>query len=345
MNKILQLFDEEFVLTYFKEQVLPLYSQYTDIGQVKIKPYKKLIWTTTYHVVISFQVWFKKESGDRELVQIVCSAHSNEPRENVYQVLTYLTEQNFNNQAVSIPRPLFYSSEFNATFYQALVGENLLYYIKGNQREEIVKVVVATAQLFARLHSLPAIKAPNFNPDSARIRTVVPGVENILREMSLRFNRQYSDELEKFYHYFITEEESYLSQTKDLCLIHGDAHPENIIKTGENSIGVIDLTDICQGDYARDLGTFLQQLEYKILVKIGSQEFADEMKKLFLDNYFLASGQSDSPALQKRIQLYYDWTAIRTATYLFLKHDPNETQGEKLFNKVKEDLIIDSHEK
>ena len=57
MNKILHLLDEEFVIAYLRRKVLPFYPQYKDIARVKIKPYKKLIWETTYHVVIGLRLF------------------------------------------------------------------------------------------------------------------------------------------------------------------------------------------------------------------------------------------------------------------------------------------------
>ena len=63
MNKILDLFSQEYVLALFKKELLPLYKEYEDISEVVIKPYKKMIWTTTYHVVISFETTFVKKIG------------------------------------------------------------------------------------------------------------------------------------------------------------------------------------------------------------------------------------------------------------------------------------------
>ncbi len=338
MNKILNLFDEQFVLGYFKRKLLPLYPVFKDIKRVAIKPYKKMIWETTYHVVIGFDVYFLTPAGDEKKIPVVCSAHSEEQRENVYIALKYLWKKNFSGHGVDLPRPLFYSERFNGTFYRALRGENLLYYIKEKDYKAIEDIIVASAELFAKLHALPSGTEINFNPINSRIRTVIPGTAVIFQEMSARYGDKYTLCLQKIYAHFISEEEKFFDSGEPLKLIHGDAHPENIIKTAADRVGLIDFTDLCLGDFARDLGTFMQQLDYKITTKLNDAEFAAKMKELFLRSYLSAAGLEMDANLQARIDLYYNWTAIRTSTYWFLKFGHNEERAEILLNQVKKNL-------
>jgi len=342
MNKILNLFDEQFVLDYFKRKLLPLYPVFKDIKRVTIKPYKKMVWETTYHVVIGFDVYFLTSSGDETKIPVVCSAHSEEQRENVYIALKYLWKRNFSSHGVDLPRPLFYSERFNGTFYRALKGEDLLYYIKEKDIKTIEDVVVASAELFAKLHALSSGAETNFNPINSRIRTVVPGTAMIFQEMSARYGDKYTPCLKKIYAHFIAEEEKFFNSGEPLKLIHGDAHPENIIKTAPDRIGLIDFTDLCLSDFARDLGTFMQQLDYKIMIKLNDAEFAAKMKELFLRSYLSAAGLEMNANLQARIDLYYNWTAIRTSTYWFLKFGHNEKRAEELLNAVKSNLNLSS---
>ena len=340
MNKILKLLDENFVLEFFKKEVLPKYPSYVSVSKVEIQPYKKLIWETTYHVVINFNTYFVNNQNQEEMVSIVCSAHSNETRATIHDVLEYLWEKNFPDDNFELPRPLFYSKEFNGTFYGGLKGENLLYYIKKKDEPEIEKIVRESAQLFSKLHNLQVGPEANFNPHNARIKTVVPGVKIILQEVDSRFKGLYTEDLKQVYDYLIAQEELFFSSGHPLFFIHGDAHPENIIKTHENKIGFIDFTDMCLSDFARDLGSFMQQLDYKIITKAGDFEYADKMKKLFLDSYLEASGRKLSPELEQRIKLYYNFTAIRTATFFFLKDGHDEERGKTLLKKAKEDLNL-----
>lgn len=337
MNKILQLLDEDFVCQYFSRELLPLYPDFLEIVSVKIKPYKKLIWQTTYHVVIAFEVEFLNKAKNKENVFLVCSAHSEEPRENVFRVLTFLQNRGLANDWIDIPTPLFFSSEFKGVFYTGLKGENILRQIRVGG-DIAAKKIALTAKLFAALHSLDIKDAPNFNPQSAKIATVVPGLESILREMSKRYNGVYDEDLHKFYNHFISKETEFFKFEKNLVLIHGDAHLENIIDTGEGRLGIIDFADLCHGDFARDLGTFLQQLEYRATsVKTGlrNPEENARFKKIFLEEYIKARGLVLDENLKERIKLYYDWTMLRTATYFFLKAEVEIERAEALFARVR----------
>ena len=340
MNKIKKLFDEQYVKDLFRRKILPHYPAFKDISRVEIKPYKELIWETTYHVVIGFNTYFIKENGEENKIPIFCSAHSDEPRENVYLALKYLWRRHFETPTIDLPDPLFYSEYFNGTFYRGLRGENLLHYIKEKDFATVEEIVVAAAELYAALHALPATTEANFNPINSRIRTVIPGTAMIFKEMDERYQGRYNETLEKLYNFFITSEEKFFATAPRLYLIHGDAHPENIIKTGAGRIGLIDFTDLCLSDFARDLGGFLQQLAYKTIIKAGEKGYADRMQKLFLDSYLAAAGLKMTPDLKARINLYYNWTAVRTATYWFLRHDAKPERGESLLNEVRNNLKL-----
>lgn len=340
MNKIIKLLDEDYILELFRAEVLPLYPTFVSLNKVKVKPYKQFIWETTYHVVISWDAYFINKEGEEVKLPIFCSAHSSEMREIIYEALGYLWKNNFPDSNFKLPRPLFYSPEFNGTFYRGLKGENLLYYIKKCDRPEIEKIITESAALFNKLHNLKISPEANFNPLNARIGTVIPGVENVLSEVGLRFKGKYVNDLRLIYDYLIAQEEMFFSSTSKLFLIHGDAHPENIIKTNMNKIGLVDFTDLCLGDFARDLGSFMQQLDYKITSKAGDYNYAQEMKKLFLDTYLKVSGRKINPDLERRIKLYYNFTAIRTASFFFLKQGHDETRGDNLIKQVKADLNL-----
>lgn len=340
MNKIRKLLDEQYVRDLLRRKVLPHYPAFKDIVRVEIRPYKELIWETTYHVVIGFNTFFVKENGEETKIPIFCSAHSDEPRENVYLALKYLWARDFETPAIDLPDPLFYSEYFNATFYRGLRGENLLYYIKKKDFATVEQIVIGAAELYAALHALPATTEANFNPINSRIKTVIPGTAMIFKEMAERYGGRYNSDLEKIYAFFIGEEEKFFARAERLYFIHGDAHPENIIKTGEGRIGLIDFTDLCLSDFARDLGAFSQQLAYKISAKAGEEGYAAKMQALFLDSYLAAAGISWSADLEARIKLYYNWTAIRTSTYWFLRHDAKPERGAALLDEVKRNLNL-----
>lgn len=335
MNKILQLFDENFVKDYFRQKLKTVYPDLLQVNSVIIKPYKKMIWETTYHVVIGFSLELEKNNGEKEDVFLVCSAHSTEPRENVFKVLTFLQDRGMADEFFDIPIPIFYSQNFRGVFYSGLRGENILKQVRENTESSKEKISLAS-RMFAKLHSLSIVGEHNFNPQNSEIETVVPGVPIILSEISRKYKGQYDKQMADFYEYFISSEKR-LKKIENICPIHGDAHLENIIDTGDGRLGVIDFADFCFGDFARDLGTFLQQLEHR-LVKVkevnGNIDQDRVLKTKFLTEYLAVRNIELDDNLKERIKLYYDWTMLRTATYFFMKEKSEVDRAVNLLERI-----------
>jgi len=344
MNKINNLLDEKFVLDLFKKEILPKYSEFSDIKEIKIHLIKNNIWVSTYHVVIEYQITFINSEKKSETLLIYATAHSDEPRLNSFEALTFLWQNGFNQENLTIPKPLFYSPEFNAFFYQGLHGENLYQYIRRKDIQTVELIVVQAAAWFAKLHHLSAIaaKAKNFNPLNSRIETIIPGMAHALTKVQNQEPRYY-EVCRQAYEAINQEEKDFLSSTEERWLIHGDAHPENIIIINKDKIGVIDFTDICLADYARDLGTFLQQLEFMMLRKIEDQKEVKKIKQLFLNSYLKNARLILNDKLQKRINNYYNWTALRTAIFFLLKDKAEPERAHGLLIKISQDLKLDIH--
>jgi thiamine kinase-like enzyme len=321
MNKAQKLFDSHYMRDYFIENILPLYPQFSDIKKVKIVPHKKMMWENdTYHIVSEYELSFIEVVSDVKKIKklpIFCSAHSHESRYNVYESLHYLWEKGFDTGYRTIPRPLYYSQNFNAVFYRGVKGNNLYHYIKDHDFKSIEEVSAKAAKWFLKLHQLDTRDAKNFNPENSRILTVIPGREHVLQTIKNE-EPQYLEFYQNAYSYFIKYEDEFLENTNQLYLVHGDAHPENVIKMGSKKIGVIDFTDLCLGDFARDIGTFLQQVSYMANRKIDDKDYALKLQRIFLDNYFENAKIKLDDNLKKRISNYYHWTALRTATFLLM---------------------------
>jgi len=337
MNRINQLLDEQYVVAYLKKRILPKYPNFVDVEKVFIKPWKKNIWDTTYHVVLEFRTTFVGAGGKTEELPIFCTAHSSEPRKNVYDSLKFLWRHGFGGGHLSIPHPLYYSKYFNGTFYRGVEGSHLYYFIRENNFPIIEDIIPKTAKWFARLHDLKVEPTQDLSQENSRIRTVFPGVEHILARVKNDFP-EHHDFYQKVYEIFMKNEEDFLASTSERWLVHGDAHPENIIRMSKEKIGVIDFTDLSFTDFARDLGTFLQQLEYMCNRKINDRNYPAKIQKLFLDTYFTERNIELTPELQRRIDNYYNWTCIRTATYHLLRCDKNPERAKSLIDQVKENL-------
>ncbi|MFA6171198.1 MAG: aminoglycoside phosphotransferase family protein [Patescibacteria group bacterium] len=339
MNKIYNLLDEQLVADLFRKKVLPLYPAFRSIEKITINPIKKNIWNKAYHVVFEYETIFKKNSGETVKLLIYTSAHSAEPRKNVFTALSFLWDSSFSDGNFTIPRPLFFESEYNAVFYRGVRGKNLYYYIQSKNFAEIESLVKKTALWLAKLHRLPAGAAQNFNEINSRVETIIPGRKETLNLIRDRYPDQLAS-VAKCYEAIIGREEKHLDETKARCLIHGDAHSENVIRVSEEKIAMIDFTDICLGDFARDLGAFIQQLEYKCRKKFEDGGYIEKLKKIFLDAYLHETNLKLTPDLAERIKTYYYWTSFRTAIFLFLFHNPQPQKAKELLAKTMAGLDI-----
>ena len=336
MNKILQLLNEEFVFDYLSKELLPLYSDFKKIKKIKIIQHKDNIWHTTYHVVLEFKTSFLCKDGKVKTLPIFCSAHSDEPRKNVYDSLHFLWDNSFSKGYLSIPHPLFFSKYFNATFYRGVNGYNLYCYIRDKDLAAVKDIVIKFAKWLVKLHNIKTKK--NFNPINSRIETVYPGVGHILTRIKKDYPK-YEQIYKDIYKNIVNNENLFLNGLKKKWLIHGDAHPENVIKMSPRKIGVIDFTDLCLSDFARDLGSFTQQLDYMIMRKMDNQKYANKIKKIFLNNYFLNSKEKHTDEVQARINNYYNWTAMRTATFFLIKSGPEPKRAAPLIENVRKNIL------
>jgi thiamine kinase-like enzyme len=339
MNKILHLLDEQFVKNYLSRKMLQFYPGFSRIEKVEIIPHKKLIWETTYHVVIEFETTFATKDGGTETLPIFCSAHDHESRLDFYKALKFLWQHGFGEGDLSIPRPLFFSKGFNALFYRGVNGKNLYYYIKKNDRAEIEIIIPKAAFWFAKLHQLKTYGHLIFNEANSRIETVLPGMKHILAKVAQDYP-QHTEIFSAIYETINKQEKDFLASTDQRWLIHGDAHPENIICMGRTKIGMIDFSDFCSSDFARDLGSFIQQLGYMSNRKIGDGQYTKKIQKLFLDSYLENAKIKLDKNLQKRIDNYYNWTTMRTATHFLIKDGPEPDRAIPLIREVANRLKI-----
>jgi len=338
MNKIDALFDKEFIFKYFKERLLKEYAKVKSFQVVEIVPHKNGVWKDKYyHVVIEYKLNLRFDEGSRDII-VFCTAHHEEPRRNVYVALKHLYCNGFAEGNLLVPKPLFYSQRFRATFYEGIFGENFYSYIKRGDKKQIEKLSNLSAQWFAKLHLVSTRNAKNFNKLNSKIETVIPGVDRIIKNIRHRFPI-YEDVFKNAYEVFVKNEKKYLKNI-NLHLVHGDAHPENVIHIGGNKVGLIDFADICFSDPARDLGTFTQQVEYMIERRMGDKDFAKKISKLFLEKYLKHAKIDLGDNFQERIDNYYNWTLARSATF-FLLHDYSEPdRGAKLIEQFSKRLKL-----
>lgn len=341
MNPIIQLIEPNYLLHFLEKNILPQYPQYKKIKKIKIVYFKKNIWETTYHVVIEIKTTFINKSRQEKTLPIFFSAHSSEPRDLAFNSLKTLWESNFKNKKFCLPRPLFYSKEFNAFFYEGLIGYSLLDYLIKRDDYKTTLFIKQSAQLIAHLHKTKINNLSDFkniNPQNNLIKNVVPGVKNILEKIKDKYKNKYFNDIENIYKKLIFTENEFLKSTSKRWLIHGDLHPQNLIIVNQEKMGIIDFTDIGLTDFARDLGTFMQQINYKCVNKLRNKGLSEKLNQIFLDEYLKLSNIKLNNNLKNRIKNYYAWTMMRTAIFHFLRHDTNEDRGKELLEKTKDYL-------
>ena len=84
----------------------------------------------------------------------------------------------------------------------------------------------------------------------------------------------------------------------------------------------------------------MQQFEYMSIRKIEDQSYVKRMQDLFINNYLELTKIKMDNSLRERINIYYCWTALRTATMFFLKEQPEPERAHELLNKVRQDLKL-----
>lgn len=340
MNKGSKLLDKEFITEFLRKRILPMYPDFIDIKSVKLCPYKDYVWKgEAYHIVVEYRTRFVTKEGKIKTLPIFCSAHWEEPRKNVYNALKFLWNNGFDRGYLTIPHPLMYSDYYQGIFYRGVEGKHLYHYIQENVFAAVEDIVPKAANWFRKLHELPTQGVRNFNEVNSRIETVYPGIPHILERVGDRYP-QYLKIYKNIYTKLVEREKSFFDAFESRWLVHGDAHPENVIKMGRKKIAVIDFTDICLADFTRDLGSFLQQLEFMVNRKIKKAGYAKKIKKLFLDSYFAGSKEKLTAEVKDRINIYYYWTMMRTATHFLVKHMPEPERGYPLIERTIKGLGI-----
>ncbi|MBI4122553.1 MAG: aminoglycoside phosphotransferase family protein [Parcubacteria group bacterium] len=318
-HPIEQLFDPAFVASYLALHAPLFAGEYTFSG-LTATPIKRNIDVDFYHVVIRYDA---PAFGDKP---IFCSAHSNESRENAYRALRFITEHGFKTGALFVPEPLFFDRSLAAFLYRGIAGRTLLHYIRKGG-DTIAEYIRGAAEWLAELHAIPTDAVENFNPESSRIKTVIPGPEYFLAKISRLFP-EFRPDVEHHFAELAEREERALATLDRLCLIHGDFHPENVI-VAERDGGVsgIDFTDICLADWARDVGNFLTQLTF-MAAGWRTKDEVRSLQKTFLAHYAAARNVALDGAAWERIKLYQAWTSLRTVIY-FLTKEPAEPREAK----------------
>jgi len=324
-KKVKKLFDSKSVIALIKKYA-PDFALKNNLSNLTVTPIKKNVGIRSHHVVIRY------DSDSIKNKPIFCSSNSKENRENAYKALEFVNKNGFKNTDIFLPKPILFEKELNAFFYQGIDGENLLYYISKNT--DLTNYIEQTANWIAVLHSTPTKGAEKLNQENSRIKTVVPGPEKFLKKIEKNFPSHFKSVKQNF-DALVKWEEQNLKNLENICLIHGDFHPENvIINKTDGKISAIDFTDICLADYTRDIGNFLQQFKFMSLGRREKEE-TEKYQTLFLEKYLKIRSIKKTKEIEKRINAYIAWTALRSAIYFLVKSHPEPENATQVLKECK----------
>lgn len=324
MQDIKNLLSAKFVKKYISEHA-PDFAKKHDLSDLTVKPIKRKIGKNFHHIVARY------DAASIENNPVFCSTSSDHSRKSAFEVLKFINTHGFKNTGIFLPKPLFFEKEMAAFFYQGVDGKNLLHYIK--QNIDLTDYIGQTAQWIAHLHNTPIKGAEKLNQINSRIETVVPGPEKFLAKIEKKFPNHFKDVSQNF-KALVEWENKDLKTLKHLYLIHGDFHPENvIINKTDGKISGIDFTDICLADWARDIGNFLQQFGFMSSGKLEKEDI-QKYKNQFLEKYLSLREIKQTKEIEKRINIYMAWTALRSAIYFLVKAPAEPDNAKTVLKEV-----------
>lgn len=248
---------------------------------------------------------------------LVYSAHSDGSRIAAFTILTALIRAGFNTDEYRVMVPLEYIADLKALIYEQVPGNTLLHYIqKRRSTKDLLPLIKRTARWLHKFHYFML-------PDEGRAKVPVFHLSNMnwtVEELQRYVDAADAHQGEKLKNLFTTLDivEKKLRTSFKPGLTYGDLHPENIITDNLLSTGLtmIDFTDVAMGDSLRDIGSFIQQLEFMARSSMSMIKIRN-LRRSFIETYF-GQPMDDLPQhIYNRINLYQAWNAFRGFVYFF----------------------------
>lgn len=346
-SKMDQLLDDEFIKKLFDGNLPAFFNGGKKIKSLKRITHKEVRGNFDYTLIIEFRLKILFEDKKIKEKSIFCKAHSDEKKNKSTYYMEMLYKNGFNKGLYQVPRPLIYLPELKAGFYEGARGHNLLYYLSKKNYKKIKTIVKDAAHWISKLHEFEFNKFDSLKLATTKIRDNHPPIKQVFARMKERFPQLY-EEFMPLYKETIRYEAKFLKDLKKqekTKIIYADYHPENIIfpSHSQKGIVVIDFTDLALGDPYRDVGTFIEQVEF-MAQRFMPSEKAKYWRKVFLDEYAIANDLKLTKRDYQRIHLYCLWTSLRNIIYFFYKKDPDYVipklidDAKKYLDKIKQKL-------
>lgn len=325
-KKMEHLLNDKFIRNFFDGNLKLFFEGAKQIKSIDKTIYKDIRGNYDYTLIIEFNL--EIIFNDKKILKksVFCKAHSNEKKNKSIYYMDILYKNGFNEGLYQVPRSLIYLPEFCAGFYEGTQGHNLLYYLKHHDYDKIKTGVVDAARWLAKLHNISPEKFNSSKPGFTWIKDNYPPAKRVLKEMNENYSGLYKT-FSPLYEKILKFEDKFLKNLKKedtAKIIYADYHPENIIvpNYSHQGITVIDFTDLSLGDQFRDVGTFMEQVEFMSRKYMPSSK-SKYWPNIFLTAYLKASDIEPNTDDLRRINLYRAWSCLRNIVYFYYKEDPD----------------------
>lgn len=254
--------------------------------------------------------------------------------------LNYLYNHNFSVSPFLVPKPLIFFPKFNLFLRAEAKGKTVFAYIKKNKIQELEEAAPQIAGWLRKLHN---VKIENKKIFMRTSKIEEKEFKHYLKVAEKFFRVEVYQKTKKNLTSIQRHTKLYLANRKDICLIHGDFQPTNVIYNKRNkNVTVIDFDWSGIGDPLSDVGNFLIQFDYHSAPVLKEKDII-KLKKKFLNNYLKNKALKDFAA---RINLYQAKFAIQRAVFNTEFTLPRSCKPEKnptisLLLKKAEECLLD----
>lgn len=322
-----QLLDNGFIKKFLEGNLETFFEGAKKIKKIKKITHKEILGKDDFSLIIEFILRILLNNGKIVTKSVFCKAHSEESKNKAIYYMEILYKNGFNEGIYQVPRSLTYVPDLRAGFYEGVKGKNLLFYLEQRDEGKIKEVVKDAAHWISKLHGFNIRHFETLQLPVLKIKNNKPPIRILLNQMRGTYNALFKEfyplykEAEKYENNFLGK----LKKQEKTKVIYSDYHPENIIvpQYSKQGITVVDFTDLALGDPYRDVGTFLEQVEF-MARKFMPKENGRQLQKIFLREYSLINVLKYKKQDWQRINLYCLWACLRNIIYFFYKKDPDQ---------------------
>lgn len=323
-NPVNKGLDYDFVEALMKSIAQKHFPDFASIEKVHHVRHKRRVGKHNSTFIYSYYISGSKKDGSAIEKHLIYSSHSDASRLAAFNNMNLLNASGFNDDRTYMAVvPLEYVPDVHALIYEATDGKTLYQHMSQHTARELDPLLHLVAAWIRKFHTfklkpdvlsqIPLASSSIANWNADELQAEVEKASTSQGEKLRYFNETYFS-LEKKLHDHLEPR-----------LIYGDLHPENVITEtlAPKSLTLIDFTDVSRGDPMRDIGTFIQQLQF-----MGAQFYAqadtEHLKQFFIEQYFGKPLAEIDQELLDRINLYQAWSSLRGFVYFFYQPDYRE---------------------